>query len=188
MKLGEVVSFFVSCISCSMVDYCYPFSVTSRAFPPPLLTILILLLLFQGLVGAPACGDVMKVREIILYSFWVVPYVCLLPLLISQLPYCMFHFATHLQLQIKVDKDGNIQESKFKTFGCGSAIASSSVATEWVKGKHVDEVLSIKNTDIAAHLKLPPVKLHCSMLAEDAIRAAVNDWKAKRDAKKEQVA
>ncbi len=100
----------------------------------------------------------------------------------------MFHFATHLQLQIKVDKDGNIQESKFKTFGCGSAIASSSVATEWVKGKHVDEVLSIKNTDIAAHLKLPPVKLHCSMLAEDAIRAAVNDWKAKREAKKEQVA
>mmetsp|Transcript_25436 Transcript_25436/g.43423 ORF Transcript_25436/g.43423 Transcript_25436/m.43423 type:complete len:161 (+) Transcript_25436:152-634(+) len=101
-----------------------------------------------GLVGAPACGDVMK-------------------------------------LQIKVDDDGNIQESKFKTFGCGSAIASSSVATEWVKGKHVDEVLAIKNTDIAAHLKLPPVKLHCSMLAEDAIRAAVNDWKAKKDAKKE---
>ena len=102
-----------------------------------------------------------------------------------------FHSSTHhtrTQLQIKVDKDGNIQESKFKTFGCGSAIASSSVATEWVKGKHVDEVLSIKNTDIAAHLKLPPVKLHCSMLAEDAIRAAVNDWKAKRDAKAEQVA
>lgn len=94
-----------------------------------------------GLVGAPACGDVMK-------------------------------------LQIKVDENGNIQESKFKTFGCGSAIASSSVATEWVKGKHVDEVLAIKNTDIAAHLKLPPVKLHCSMLAEDAIRAAVGDWKA----------
>ena len=102
-----------------------------------------------GLVGAPACGDVMK-------------------------------------LQIKVDENGNIQESKFKTFGCGSAIASSSVATEWVKGKHVDEVLAIKNTDIAAHLKLPPVKLHCSMLAEDAIRAAVNDWKAKKEgAKKE---
>jgi Fe-S cluster assembly scaffold IscU len=100
----------------------------------------------QGLVGAPACGDVMK-------------------------------------LQIKVDENGNIQESKFKTFGCGSAIASSSVATEWVKGKHVDEVLSIKNTDIAAHLKLPPVKLHCSMLAEDAIRAAVNDWKAKKESK-----
>ncbi|KAL3764902.1 hypothetical protein ACHAW5_003551 [Stephanodiscus triporus] len=100
-----------------------------------------------GLVGAPACGDVMK-------------------------------------LQIKVDENGNIQESKFKTFGCGSAIASSSVATEWVKGKHVDDVLAIKNTDIAAHLKLPPVKLHCSMLAEDAIRAAVNDWKAKKEAKK----
>lgn len=100
----------------------------------------------QGLVGAPACGDVMK-------------------------------------LQIKVDENGNIQESKFKTFGCGSAIASSSVATEWVKGKHVDEVLAIKNTDIAAHLKLPPVKLHCSMLAEDAIRAAVNDWKAKKEGK-----
>ena len=88
-----------------------------------------------------------------------------------------------IQLQIKVDDDGNIQESKFKTFGCGSAIASSSVATEWVKGKHVDEVLAIKNTDIAAHLKLPPVKLHCSMLAEDAIRAAVNDWKAKKEVK-----
>ncbi|KAL7474947.1 hypothetical protein ACHAW6_000887 [Cyclotella cf. meneghiniana] len=87
-------------------------------------------------------------------------------------------------LQIKVDENGNIQESKFKTFGCGSAIASSSVATEWVKGKHVDEVLSIKNTDIAAHLKLPPVKLHCSMLAEDAIRAAVNDWKEKNKAKR----
>ncbi|KAL9180608.1 hypothetical protein ACHAXT_011061 [Thalassiosira profunda] len=88
-------------------------------------------------------------------------------------------------LQIKVNDDGTIQESKFKTFGCGSAIASSSVATEWVKGKHVDEVLAIKNTDIAAHLKLPPVKLHCSMLAEDAIRAAVNDWKAKKEAKME---
>mmetsp|Transcript_1002 Transcript_1002/g.2011 ORF Transcript_1002/g.2011 Transcript_1002/m.2011 type:complete len:194 (-) Transcript_1002:416-997(-) len=100
-----------------------------------------------GLVGAPACGDVMK-------------------------------------LQIRVDSDGKILESKFKTFGCGSAIASSSVATEWVKGKHVDEVLGIKNTDIAAHLKLPPVKLHCSMLAEDAIRAAVSDWKAKHEKKK----
>jgi len=104
-----------------------------------------------GLVGAPACGDVMK-------------------------------------LQIKVDDNGNIQESKFKTFGCGSAIASSSVATEWVKGKHVDEVLAIKNTDIAAHLKLPPVKLHCSMLAEDAIRAAVNDWKAKKEGVKKEAA
>lgn len=85
-----------------------------------------------------------------------------------------------MKLQIKVDDDGNIVESKFKTFGCGSAIASSSVATEWVKGKSVDEVLSIKNSDIAAHLKLPPVKLHCSMLAEDAIKAAVNDWKDKQ--------
>jgi len=97
-----------------------------------------------GLVGAPACGDVMK-------------------------------------LQIQVDADGKITESKFKTFGCGSAIASSSVATEWVKGKTVDEILSIKNTDIAAHLKLPPVKLHCSMLAEDAIKAAVKDWKDKNN-------
>jgi Fe-S cluster assembly scaffold IscU len=99
-----------------------------------------------GLVGAPACGDVMK-------------------------------------LQIKVDDDGNVIESKFKTFGCGSAIASSSVATEWVKGKNVDDILGIKNTDIAAHLKLPPVKLHCSMLAEDAIRAAVQDLKEKKDKK-----
>ncbi|KAH9256986.1 iron-sulfur cluster assembly enzyme ISCU, mitochondrial [Batrachochytrium salamandrivorans] len=95
-----------------------------------------------GLVGAPACGDVMK-------------------------------------LQIEVDANGIIQESKFKTFGCGSAIASSSVATEWVKGKSVEEVLKIKNTDIAKHLNLPPVKLHCSMLAEDAIKAAVQDWKTK---------
>jgi iron-sulfur cluster assembly enzyme ISCU, mitochondrial len=101
----------------------------------------------QGLVGAPACGDVMR-------------------------------------LQIKVDEaTGRIIESKFKTFGCGSAIASSSVATEWVKGKTVDDVLSIKNSDIAAHLKLPPVKLHCSMLAEDAIKAAVTDWKAKQQKK-----
>lgn len=93
-----------------------------------------------GLVGAPACGDVMK-------------------------------------LQIEVDENGVITQSKFKTFGCGSAIASSSVATEWLKGKTVDESLTIRNTDIAAHLKLPPVKLHCSMLAEDAIKAAVKDWK-----------
>ena len=97
----------------------------------------------EGLVGAPACGDVMK-------------------------------------LQIRVDENGNIAESKFKTFGCGSAIASSSVATEWIKGKHVEDVLKIKNTDIANHLKLPPVKLHCSMLAEDAIKAAVHDWKEKQ--------
>lgn len=89
-----------------------------------------------------------------------------------------------MKLQIKVDDDGNIVESKFKTFGCGSAIASSSVATEWVKGKTVDEVLAIKNSDIAGHLKLPPVKLHCSMLAEDAIRAAVSDLKNKQEKKK----
>ena len=86
-----------------------------------------------------------------------------------------------MKLQIRVDDDGNIVESVFKTFGCGSAIAASSVATEWVKGKSVDEVLAIKNSDIAAHLKLPPVKLHCSMLAEDAIKAAVKDWKTKQD-------
>jgi Fe-S cluster assembly scaffold IscU len=109
------------------------------------------LLLIQGLVGAPACGDVMK-------------------------------------LQIQVDDDGTITDSKFKTFGCGSAIASSSVATEWVKGKQVDEVLAIKNGDIAAHLKLPPVKLHCSMLAEDAIKSAVADWKAKQAAQAAQTA
>ncbi len=90
-----------------------------------------------------------------------------------------------MKLQIKVDDAGNIIESKFKTFGCGSAIASSSVATEWVKGKTVDEVLAIKNSDIANHLKLPPVKLHCSMLAEDAIKAAVQDLKAKQQSKKE---
>jgi len=98
-----------------------------------------------GLVGAPACGDVMK-------------------------------------LQIKVDDEGNIVDSCFKTFGCGSAIASSSVATEWVKGKSLDDVLTIKNSDIAKHLSLPPVKLHCSMLAEDAIKAAVKDIKTKRAA------
>lgn len=96
-----------------------------------------------GLVGAPACGDVMK-------------------------------------LQIKVDENGKIVDSKFKTFGCGSAIASSSVATEWLKGRTVDECISIKNTDIASHLKLPPVKLHCSMLAEDAIKAAIKDYKKKQ--------
>ena len=95
-------------------------------------------------MGAPACGDVMK-------------------------------------LQIKVDASGKIVESKFKTFGCGSAIASSSVATEWLKGKTVDECVQIKNTDIAAHLKLPPVKLHCSMLAEDAIKAAVKDLEKKKE-------
>jgi len=98
-----------------------------------------------GLVGAPACGDVMK-------------------------------------LQIKVDEDGKIVDAKFKTFGCGSAIASSSLATEWVKGKTLDDAGDIKNTDIAKELSLPPVKLHCSMLAEDAIRAALNDWKKKNKA------
>ena len=95
-----------------------------------------------GLVGAPECGDVMK-------------------------------------LQIKVGADGIIEEAKFKTFGCGSAIASSSLATEWVKGKTVDEALAIRNTDIVRELSLPPVKIHCSVLAEDAIRAAIADWKKK---------
>ena len=96
-----------------------------------------------GMVGAPACGDVMK-------------------------------------LQIKVGKDGVIEDAKFKTYGCGSAIASSSLVTEWVKGKTVDEALSIKNTAIAEELALPPVKIHCSILAEDAIKAAVADYKKKR--------
>ena len=96
-----------------------------------------------GLVGAPACGDVMK-------------------------------------LQFKTNNNGKIIDAKFKTYGCGSAIASSSVATEWLKGKNVDECTSIKNTDIAAHLKLPPVKLHCSMLAEEAIFAAVKDYNKKQ--------
>ena len=96
-----------------------------------------------GIVGAPECGDVMK-------------------------------------LQIKVnDSTGVIDEAKFKTFGCGSAIASSSLATEWLKGKTVDEALAIKNTDIVNELSLPPVKIHCSVLAEDAIKAAINDYKAK---------
>ncbi|XP_058812337.1 iron-sulfur cluster assembly scaffold protein IscU [Topomyia yanbarensis] len=97
-----------------------------------------------GLVGAPACGDVMK-------------------------------------LQIRVDDDGKIIDAKFKTFGCGSAIASSSLATEWVKGKTLDEAKKLKNTDIAKELSLPPVKLHCSMLAEDAIKAALEDYKKKQD-------
>lgn len=98
-----------------------------------------------GLVGAPACGDVMK-------------------------------------LQIKVNDQGVIEDAKFKTFGCGSAIASSSLATEWIKGKTLDEANIIKNTEIAQHLSLPPVKLHCSMLAEDAIRAAIEDYKQKHRA------
>ena len=95
-----------------------------------------------GLVGAPACGDVMK-------------------------------------LQIKVGKDGIIEDAKFKTFGCGSAIASSSLATEWIKGKSVNEAETIRNTDIAQHLSLPPVKIHCSVLAEDAIKAAIKDYREK---------
>ncbi|WP_332842736.1 Fe-S cluster assembly scaffold IscU [Anaeromyxobacter oryzisoli] len=95
-----------------------------------------------GLVGAPACGDVMK-------------------------------------LQIRVNDQGVIEDAKFKTFGCGSAIASSSLVTEWVKGKTVDEALTIKNTDVATELNLPPVKIHCSVLAEDAIKAAVFDWQKK---------
>ncbi len=98
-----------------------------------------------GMVGAPACGDVMK-------------------------------------LQIKVGKDGVIEDAKFKTYGCGSAIASSSLVTEWVKGKTLDQALAIKNTQIAEELALPPVKIHCSILAEDAIKAAVADYKAKSGA------
>jgi nitrogen fixation NifU-like protein len=99
-----------------------------------------------GMVGAPACGDVMK-------------------------------------LQIKVDPNtGLIEDARFKTYGCGSAIASSSLVTEWVKGKSLDEALTIKNTQIAEELALPPVKIHCSILAEDAIKAAVQDYKAKRGA------
>jgi len=98
----------------------------------------------SGLVGAPACGDVMK-------------------------------------LDLEVNKNNVIVDAKFKTFGCGSAIASSSVATEWVKGKTIQECLNITNTDIAAHLKLPPVKLHCSMLAEDAVKAAIKDIQLKQN-------
>jgi len=98
-----------------------------------------------GLVGAPECGDVMK-------------------------------------LQIKVNPATNvIEDAKFKTFGCGSAIASSSLATEWVKGKTIDEALTIKNTEFVKELSLPPVKIHCSVLAEDAIRAAIGDWKKKNN-------
>jgi Fe-S cluster assembly scaffold IscU len=101
-----------------------------------------------GLVGAPECGDVMK-------------------------------------LQIKVNEEnGVIEDAKFKTFGCGSAIASSSLATEWVKGKTLAEALAIKNTDIVKELSLPPVKIHCSVLAEDAIKAAITDWKKKHESSK----
>ena len=97
-----------------------------------------------GMVGAPACGDVMK-------------------------------------LQIKVDEDGIIRDARFKTYGCGSAIASSSLVTEWVKGMHINDALNLKNSQIAEELALPPVKIHCSILAEDAIRAAVADYKSKHD-------
>jgi nitrogen fixation NifU-like protein len=100
-----------------------------------------------GLVGAPACGDVMR-------------------------------------LQIKVGDDGRIEDAKFKTFGCGSAIASSSLATEWLKGKTVDEAGTIKNSMIATELNLPPVKIHCSVLAEDAIKSAIADFRSKQAAKK----
>jgi len=96
-----------------------------------------------GLVGAPACGDVMR-------------------------------------LQIKVSEDGIIEDAKFKTYGCGSAIASSSLVTEWIKGRSIDEAQEIKNRDIAEHLSLPPVKIHCSVLAEDAIKAAIEDYKNKQ--------
>ena len=96
-----------------------------------------------GMVGGPACGDVMK-------------------------------------LQIKVNESGIIEDAKFKTYGCGSAIASSSLITEWVKGKSLDEAMSIKNSEIAEELELPPVKVHCSILAEDAIKAAVSDYKKKK--------
>jgi len=100
-----------------------------------------------GLVGAPACGDVMR-------------------------------------LQIKVSDDGVIEDAKFKTFGCGSAIASSSLATEWLKGKTIDEAKSIRNTMIVQELNLPPVKVHCSVLAEDAIKSAIDDYKQKRAARR----
>ena len=97
-----------------------------------------------GMVGAPACGDVMR-------------------------------------LQIKVNDDGIIEDAKFKTYGCGSAIASSSLITEWVKGKSLDDALAIKNSEIAEELELPPVKIHCSILAEDAVKAAVSDYRKKRE-------
>jgi len=99
-----------------------------------------------GMVGAPACGDVMK-------------------------------------LQLKISADGIIEDAKFKTYGCGSAIASSSLVTEWVKGKSIDEASEIKNTAIAEELALPPVKIHCSILAEDAIKAAIEDYRSKNNAK-----
>jgi nitrogen fixation protein NifU and related proteins len=104
-----------------------------------------------ALVGAPACGDVMK-------------------------------------LQIKVGKDGVIEDAKFKTFGCGSAIASSSLATEWIKGMTVDQAMSVKNTQIVEELSLPPVKIHCSVLAEDAIKGAIADYRKKQEQKAESAA
>ena len=104
-----------------------------------------------GMVGAPACGDVMK-------------------------------------LQIKVGADGRIEDARFKTYGCGSAIASSSLVTEWVKGKTLEEAATIKNTQIAEELSLPPVKIHCSILAEDAIKAAVEDYKKKHSVEQKKVA
>ncbi|MBB1235815.1 Fe-S cluster assembly scaffold IscU, partial [Klebsiella pneumoniae] len=100
----------------------------------------------SGMVGAPACGDVMK-------------------------------------LQIKVNDEGIIEDARFKTYGCGSAIASSSLVTEWMKGKSLDQAEAIKNTQIAEELELPPVKIHCSILAEDAIKAAIADYKSKHSAK-----
>ena len=100
-----------------------------------------------GLVGAPACGDVMR-------------------------------------LQIKVSDDGVIEDAKFKTFGCGSAIASSSLATEWIKGKKVDEAVTLKNSQIAEELNLPPVKIHCSVLAEDAVKSAIEDYRKKQAARR----
>ncbi len=96
-----------------------------------------------GIVGAPECGDVLK-------------------------------------LQIQVDEDGTIVDAKFKTFGCGSAIAASSLATEWIRGRTVTQAVELKNTEIASELSLPPVKIHCSVLAEDAIKAAIADWKSKQ--------
>jgi nitrogen fixation protein NifU and related proteins len=100
-----------------------------------------------GLVGAPACGDVMR-------------------------------------LQIRVNEDGVIEDARFKTFGCGSAIASSSLATEWIKGKKIDEAGQLSNSQIAAELNLPPVKIHCSVLAEDAIKSAIEDYRKKREARR----
>ncbi|KAL5457382.1 hypothetical protein EMCRGX_G034634 [Ephydatia muelleri] len=137
-----------------------------------------------GLVGAPACGDVMKLqvspKRLIRNTYYSA-----LPLhLVTPVPcYRRGHTINPLAQpqQIRVDENGKIIDAKFKTFGCGSAIASSSLATEWVKGKSLDEAATIKNSQIANELSLPPVKLHCSMLAEDAIKAALKDYKTKRE-------